>query len=215
MGVHSQTEIQAAWIAAGVTPSRARIASAIAMAESGGDDSKVSPTNDHGYMQINLPSHPDVSAACAHNFACATRAAIRISKRGTDFSPWTTYKNGEYEHHLTSGSTTGTAALPGPGDILPHILFPELGPLAPDIPLPSLSDPLGPFKAIASFFTKLLSLFYAKTWIKIGKVILGFTFILYGLNALVKSSFGVSPAGAVASGAKKTAEGAAAVAVVK
>lgn len=226
MATHSQTEIQAAWIAHGVSPANARIASAISMAESGGRDEADNEAGDLGYMQIEIAAHPDVSAACAHNFACATTKAVQISKGGTDFTPWTTYTKKTYLSFLGNAAHTspvGTAATGDPAttadaSISPFLPFPFNaipGVPGPKINVPGVSNPLDGLKALAAFFSKALTLFYPATWLRIGKIVLGFSLILYGLNALFKSSFGVSPADKVVGGAKKAGEVAATVAVVK
>lgn len=228
MAHHSQPEIQAAWIARGVKPANARIASAISMAESGGRDEADNGAGDLGYMQIEIAAHPDVSAACAHNFACATTKAVQISKGGTDFSPWTTFTKGTYKDFLGNAAHTSPVGTASTGDpataadgLIPGPLLNTLpgGPLLNLVPgLGSgggIKNPLDGLKAVAAFFSKALTLFYPATWLRIGKIVLGFSLILYGLNALFKSSFGVSPAGTVVGAGKKAAETAAAVAVVK
>ena len=80
------------WEAAGGNPGDAVTAASIAMAESGGNQFAVSPTNDYGYWQIN-----------ASNGALATtdpmgnaRAAIQLSGDGSNWGAWTTYTSGAY-----------------------------------------------------------------------------------------------------------------------
>src|SRR6266568_3527762 len=50
-----------------------------------------------GPWQINLPTHPDVTQACAMDLACSTAAAKRISEGGTNFNPWSAFTNGSYK----------------------------------------------------------------------------------------------------------------------
>ena len=80
------------WDAAGGNPQHAFMAAEIAMAESGGSQYALSPTDDYGYWQIN-----------ASNGALATfspmgnaRAAIDLSGDGTNWGAWTTYTSGAY-----------------------------------------------------------------------------------------------------------------------
>lgn len=80
------------WDAAGGNPGAAFIAAEIAMAESGGNQYAISPTNDYGYWQIN-GSHGALATLDAFGNA---RAAIAISGNGTDWSAWTTYQTGAY-----------------------------------------------------------------------------------------------------------------------
>lgn len=55
---------------------------------------------DRGILQINNYHHPLVTDDCAFNPACAFQAAFDISSRGTDFTPWTTYRTGDYQDYL-------------------------------------------------------------------------------------------------------------------
>lgn len=80
------------WIAAGGAPGSAFIAAEIAMAESGGNQYAISPTNDYGYWQIN-GSHGTLATTNALGNA---QAAIAISGNGSNWTPWTTYNTGAY-----------------------------------------------------------------------------------------------------------------------
>jgi LysM repeat protein len=80
------------WDAAGGNPADAFIAAEIAMAESGGNQYALSPTDDYGYWQINI-SNGSLATFDAYGNA---RAAIIISQDGTDWGPWTTYTSGAY-----------------------------------------------------------------------------------------------------------------------
>jgi hypothetical protein len=100
---------------AGFTGNGLSIIVAIAQAESS-LNTRARGTNtdasvDRGILQINNRWHPEVSDACAYDPACSMQAAYRISNRGTNFQPWTTYTSGIYKRFL-SGST-GT--IPGAG----------------------------------------------------------------------------------------------------
>jgi hypothetical protein len=55
---------------------------------------------DMGLWQINDKAHPDVSEACAFDPQCAAGAMYRISTRGTNWTPWSAYKNGSYRKFL-------------------------------------------------------------------------------------------------------------------
>lgn len=68
-------------------------AASVAMAESGGYQYAVSPTDDIGYWQINRPSW---GAMASTDPGTNARAAVRISSDGTNWSPWTTYRDGAY-----------------------------------------------------------------------------------------------------------------------
>jgi len=81
------------WESAGGRSGEAFMAAEIAMAESGGRQFALSPTNDYGYWQIN-GSHG--SAEATFNPMGNARAAIAISDNGRDWYPWTTYTSGAY-----------------------------------------------------------------------------------------------------------------------
>lgn len=91
-GNYSCSRLESLWISQGGNPSRAFFAAEIAMAESGGNPSAYSPTNDVGLWQINS-SHGSLAS---FDPASNARAAIRISSNGSDWSPWTTYTSGVY-----------------------------------------------------------------------------------------------------------------------
>jgi LysM repeat protein len=85
--------LEALWEAAGGNPSDAFMAAEIAMAESGGRQYALSPTDDYGYWQINASN----GALATFNALGNARAAVVISRDGTDWMPWTTYTEGLYE----------------------------------------------------------------------------------------------------------------------
>jgi LysM repeat protein len=80
------------WDEAGGNPAHAFMAAEIAMAESGGNQYALSPTDDYGYWQINI-SNGALATFDAYGNA---RAAITLSDDGTNWSPWTTYTSGAY-----------------------------------------------------------------------------------------------------------------------
>ena len=85
--------LEALWVAAGGRKSSAFIAAEIAMAESGGRQYALSPTNDYGYWQINGSHGP---AMATFNPIGNAKAAIAISDDGRDWNAWTTYTSGAY-----------------------------------------------------------------------------------------------------------------------
>lgn len=58
------------------------------------------PSRDRGLWMINDYWHPEVSDDCAFDPVCSTKEAFRISKGGTDYSEWSSWNNGGYEHYL-------------------------------------------------------------------------------------------------------------------
>ena len=85
--------LEALWEAAGGSHGEAFMAAEIAMAESGGNQYALSPTNDYGYWQINGSHGP---AEATFNAMGNAKAAIAISDDGHDWDPWTTYVTGAY-----------------------------------------------------------------------------------------------------------------------
>ncbi len=85
--------LEALWEDAGGSQAAAFMAAEIAMAESGGNQYALSPTDDYGYWQINALHGPALATFDAIGNA---KAAIAISDDGTDWDPWTTYVTGAY-----------------------------------------------------------------------------------------------------------------------
>ena len=71
------------------------MAAEIAMAESGGNQYALSPTDDFGYWQINASN----GSLATYNALGNARSAIILSDDGTNWSPWTTYTAGLYVVH--------------------------------------------------------------------------------------------------------------------
>jgi Lysozyme like domain/LysM domain len=87
------TGLETLWEDAGGAPSAAFMAAEIAMAESGGQQYALSPTDDYGYWQINASNGALATFSALGN----AKAAVTISHDGTDWDPWTTYRTGAYE----------------------------------------------------------------------------------------------------------------------
>lgn len=108
----SPPEISQVAAAAGFSGDALHTATAVALAESGGDP-QAKHTNsdgsiDRGLFQINSRWHGDVTDACAFNPTCAAAAAYKISGSGTNFSPWTTYTAGTYRNFLSAANIANT-----------------------------------------------------------------------------------------------------------
>lgn len=76
------------------------LAAAIAMAESGGDPRIVGDLQSGGSVglwQINVPAHPELDASRLKEPAYNAKAALAISKNGTNWNAWTVYRNGAYK----------------------------------------------------------------------------------------------------------------------
>jgi LysM repeat protein len=80
------------WDSAGGNSADAFTAAEIAIAESGGNQYALSPTDDYGYWQINVSN----GALATFNAYGNARSAITLSDDGTNWSAWTTYTEGLY-----------------------------------------------------------------------------------------------------------------------
>jgi Lysozyme like domain len=102
-GVLSAIEIVDFAIAAGLTGvTTLQIATAIALAESGGNTQAVSSTGDYGVWQINYNSHRNLGYSQTQLLdpSINARAMATISQNGTNWNPWTTYKTGAYQSFM-------------------------------------------------------------------------------------------------------------------
>ena len=86
-GTFSFAGLEALWTAAGGPSWAASHAACIAEHESGGRSWAISPTNDWGLWQINKPSWGAMATLDPLGNA---RAAVIISHRGSNWSPWAT-----------------------------------------------------------------------------------------------------------------------------
>jgi hypothetical protein len=97
---------------AGFTPSEARVATAIALAESGGRPgahNPVPPDDSYCLMQVNMLGALGPERRARFNLrsnsdlydpAVCMRAAYSISGGGSSWQPWTTYTRGSYRQYL-------------------------------------------------------------------------------------------------------------------
>jgi Lysozyme like domain len=79
------------------------LAAAVAMAESGGNANAVGDLmlgGSYGLWQINIKAHPQYMVGSLFDPAYNARAAFEISKGGTDWNPWTTFRTGAYLRYL-------------------------------------------------------------------------------------------------------------------
>ena len=97
---YTQKQLQQLWIQAGGDPSKALMASAVAMAESGGranaQDDDSNGTVDKGLWQINTSN----GALSTYNPIQNARSAVQLSDNGTNWGDWVTYNNGDYLQYM-------------------------------------------------------------------------------------------------------------------
>ena len=93
------------------------LAAAVAMAESGGNPCAQGDPNigssscttpngtstSFGLWQVNTPANPQYDQASLLNAQYNARAALAISRNGTYWTPWTTFRTGAYQKWYHSG----------------------------------------------------------------------------------------------------------------
>lgn len=216
----------ALWIVEGGDPHKAWEASAVVMAESGGKISIYNGICCYGGYQFNTNT---LDKECAVNPICATRAAIKHSNNGQDWSIWEAHTNGSYQQYMrqTASFNLGNLVEEAAKMVSPlYRLFKEGKPV-PKIPgaegigkhIPglgqaedALSSLTAPVTDIAAFFVGFGELVLTpEGWLRLAKILGGSIFILWGLRIVVRESTGSDPV----KGATKAAEAAATIAAVK
>ena len=77
------------------------LAAAVAMAESSGNPFAVGDGGtSFGLWQIHAPDHPEFDTTQLMVASYNAHAALLISKSGTDWTPWSTFKNGNYLQYM-------------------------------------------------------------------------------------------------------------------
>lgn len=195
----TQSEIAYLWVALGgpVTGERGyRVASAVAMAESGGD-ADAGNYCCHGLWAFNV-SVGVTSMKCALSIICSTRKAISMSKE-MGWQPWEAYTNGMYQRfmntELDDALLTSLPVIPG----MP--IEPGAGVNPGDV-VDGVGDVAGAISDIVNALTS------TEFWLRVGKVVLGVLLLAFAANALLKSLLGIdvigTASGALSKGAVKS-----------
>jgi hypothetical protein len=99
-------------------------ATAVAMAESGGNERATNRNDDgstdSGLWQINsvhLRSHPTWTVTWLQNPANNAEAMRVVSNGGANWQPWTAFRNGKYKSHLTQARAAVDATSGSTGDL--------------------------------------------------------------------------------------------------
>lgn len=172
------TDLQKLWIAQGGAKNKSVLAAAVAMAESHGDPNaqhrNSNGTIDRGLWQINSV-HGAQSTLDPYANA---RAAIAISKNGTDFRPWTTFRTGAHIPFLRGHANdvnvtteTGSTSDPSVGGAVSG---------AVDALTPT------PLKEVGKFVARAGVIFELDWWKRVGLVIGGLVAILLGVGWFAK-----------------------------
>lgn len=109
---------------AGFTGKSLQTMVSICICESGLRTDAIGPVGEVGIGQIYLVVHPTVSRTCAFDPLCNLRACYTISSGGTNFNPWTTFRNGCYLGHMSEvgaqmATVTGVTGAAKP-QAIPH-----------------------------------------------------------------------------------------------
>lgn len=114
MTVLSASQIEALAEKAGFTGISAVTATAIALAESGGNTTATHLNSngsiDYGLWQINSIHGYDPQSLLIPDFNA--KAAYAISSGGTDFQPWATYNTGRYQSFMSQVGQAAHPAIP-------------------------------------------------------------------------------------------------------
>jgi hypothetical protein len=121
-GVYTHLELEQLWALANGEPLYEDTAAAIAQAESGGHANDINntayPEKPHyskpksgnrpeysvGLWQINMLAHTQYTEAELLTATGNAKAAVEVSNRGLNFTPWSTYNDKEYEKYLTGAT---------------------------------------------------------------------------------------------------------------
>lgn len=187
--------------AAGLSAADAKTATAIALAESGGNPqahngNAATGDDSYGLWQINMtdaaggPSRRRrlglTSDAQLFDPAVNARAMAMISSNGRDFTPWTTYTSGAYKRAAAQQAGWEEWFLP-----------PALG-LAPEGSIPGV-DTGGGLESLAELAVGAGEwLSKAHNWVRVAQVVSGGALVLVGLSLAFKGQLG-PVAGAVTS----------------
>jgi hypothetical protein len=189
----SQSEIYTLAKSVGLTDSRAKVAAAIAMAESGGNPNAhnaTPPDDSYGLWQINMlgAMGPDrrkqfgISTNDAlYNPATNAKAMKALSQDGGNFNPWSTYTNQSYRKYLDN-KVSDQSGTPGWLKIV--------SPITAVIPGGNvISDTTQGITTIATAVAKSAAwLSNAQNWVRIGFVVGGSIITIAGLVMVVEST---------------------------
>lgn len=192
----SEAQLAAMWVAAGGNPRQAAMAGSVAWLESRGNPRAhrvTSREDSRGPWQINVLAHPEYASRDLFNPAVNAQAAVRISRNGTNWAPWTTASAARAR--VAAGTVGGLGgrgvALTRPGGegvpfggVIGGIAG-GVGGAAGDV----LGGVTGVFKQAWQWGEALVALvaFIVNplNWLRAIEVLFGFTLMLVGLASLV------------------------------
>lgn len=177
---------------AGLSDEKARIAAAIAMAESGGNATQVTNDSDDysfGLWQINMKGSMGPSRRALYGLsknedlldpATNARVMSAISHQGQNFTAWTTYTSGKWKQFQATSVSWVPIPIPGLG-IIPFPTSPK------DIPgVGAASDAIDAAKIGANAIVAGGKWFSnAHNWIRIVYVVGGIILVYAGVESLI------------------------------
>jgi hypothetical protein len=213
---YGKPELESLWVKAGGPKTEAKVAAAIALAESNGVPNAKNPEGpEHaeglwqikGQLVSGNPFNPEVSAA----------NAVAKWKAAGGFTPWTTFTEGAYKKYLGGGG------LEGKGEIIPgEYSVPVIGGAAEYFTglgkktAEAINKETKPLQSTGEFIEALTS---PSTWLRIAEGVGGAVLFFIGLKTLTKgtaaagaTNVAVSQGRSVKKAVVKTAEAAAVVA---
>jgi hypothetical protein len=171
---------------AGCPAGKLNVATAICIAESGGNAAAVNVNTDSfkskdvGLSQVNLHYHPEYTETEMKEPRANARAMGKISNNWTDFRPWATYTSGKYIAFLGQDrKVTNAADSVGPGEPAGTLeqITGAAKETASDLSLGNIAD------GVASV---VKALFDPSTYLRLGKGFIGLVLILLAVGALLK-----------------------------
>lgn len=211
----SQSEIYTLALAQGLSPSAAKTAAAIAMAESGGNPrahngNAGTGDDSYGLWQINMlgalgPARRAQLGLSSNDqlFDPVTNAkAMRmISSTGTNFQPWSVYKSGAYQKYMGADVADDPSWLSKVGSA---VTAPITGPIEA---AQSLSGAVETLNKAARWVSN------SENWLRVGYVAGGSVLVVVGLVMVLQSTsagraaMNVVPVGRVANVVKSASKG--------
>ena len=212
----TQSDLYTLAIGVGLTPARAKVAAAIAMAESGGDPNShntnaATGDDSYGVWQINMlgAMGPErrgqfgiTDNSQLYDPQINARAMAKLSQNGGNFSAWSTYTTLDpkrsYRRFIdnTVTQTAGSTSSSSVGGIVDKIL--------PGSPVASTEAIVQAFNKTSAWVSN------SENWLRVGYVVGGSVIIVAGLVMVLGSTkLGSMTTGLIPAGKVKTAVSAA------
>jgi hypothetical protein len=205
-------------IQAGFNTNTAVIATAVALAESGGNPNArchncvTGVTEDsRGLWQINVDAHPQYASWNLYDPQTNALAAFQVSNGGKNFAPWSTYTSGAYKAHIQQATNAVVQAGVSGGDIGgTGTVGSSIIDKAESV-FSGITDTASAIVAIGKFFEHLTEdLFSVGWWKRVGIAAIGVTMIGVGIGIIIEPEAGklIGQAGGAAGAARGSASGA-------